>query len=654
MKKYHKVFLLILLLQSILLAQPWLQNDAIFNPSGVPSLMFSHPRFADIDGDGDYDLILGHMNDKPLYMENIGSKTSPKFQIADDIFSMVSSLDAEAAVMADINKDGKDDLITGGYTGLHLYKNVGLPDFPMFIKEEGYFSGINAGSYPVPDMGDVDNDGDLDLVLGLSENGMVKIYFNTGNDSIAEFSESNSLIIGDVGLYAYPVFYDLDGDGDLDIVVGRDGSGFTYYKNAGTAENGNWQADASIFSGIAYDTYFNSPAIVDLNGDGKPDLIYGSGSGPLNYFRNSGTVQNPTWTRNSSVFGGVLDVGGASSPFFFDYDGDGDLDMFSGSNLGNIKYYENTGTIHAPTWKEKSSYFSSLKHSIYSSVTIGDVNNDSLPDAIVGDLSGNLYLHLNNGTGFTLVSDALSHITLGGWSVPRLVDFDGDGDLDIVAGNENGNLYYFENQGNLENPDWVEIPDYFNSIDVGSNCVPTIADFTGNGMMDVLTGTMWRELKFYTFQDGQWDKDTTFFSGIPCGQNTAPALVDLDGDGDCDLVLGCYEGTFSYFENRSVVSNITDQEVILPDFNIYNYPNPFNASTTIEFSLPLSTPVHIKIVDLRGREIRSWSFSQMSAGVRSLNWDGSMNNGSPAGSGIFIYHIRTNETAQTGKMVLLK
>ncbi|HDT12330.1 MAG TPA: T9SS type A sorting domain-containing protein [Candidatus Marinimicrobia bacterium] len=654
MKKHLKASLFILLVQSLLSAQPWVQNDAIFNPSGVPSLMFSQPRFADIDGDGDYDLILGHMHDKPLYLENIGTKTSPGYQVGEDIFSMVSSLDAEVAVMADINNDGKDDLISGGYTGLHLYKNVGLPGFPMFIKEEGYFSGINAGSYPIPDLGDVNNDGLLDLVLGFSENGMVKIYFNIGNDSIALFSESNSQIIGDVGLYAYPVFCDLDGDGDLDIAVGKDGSGLVYYKNIGTVENGNWQADASVFSGIAYDTYFNSPAIVDLNGDGKQDLIYGSGSGPLNYFRNSGTVHSPAWTRNTSVFGGVLDVGGASSPFFYDYDGDGDLDMFSGSNLGDIKYYENTGTIHAPTWKEKSSSFTSLKHSIYSSVTIGDVNNDSLPDAIVGDLSGNLYLHMNTGTGFTLVSDALSHIALGGWSVPRLVDFDEDGDLDIVAGNETGNLFYFENQGTPENPDWVEIPDYFNSIDVGWNCVPTIADFTGNGRMDVLTGTMWRELKFFTFQDDHWAEDTTYFSGIPSGQNTAPALVDLDGDGDYDLVLGCYEGTFSYFENRSVVSNIHEEEVTIPDFSVYNYPNPFNATTTIEFSLPISSTVLVKIVDLKGREIRSWSLSQMNMGVHTLHWDGCMNNGAHAGSGMYIYHIRTKTGAKTGKMLLLK
>lgn len=656
MKYLFEILSFILLLHMLLFAQPWQQNDAIFNPSGVPSLMFSHPRFTDLDEDGDFDMILGNMSDKPLYLENIGTESTPKFQVGSgDIFSLVSSLDAEAGVMADINGDGKTDFITGGYTGLHLYKNAGIPEFPIFVKEEGYFSGIHAGSYPVPDLGDVDDDGDLDLVLGFSEDGSVKIYFNTGTDSVAQFSDNNTLFIGDVGLYAYPVFCDIDTDGDLDLLIGRDGHGFAFYRNNGNAANGTWYPDAIPFNGIGSDTYFNSPGVADLNGDGKLDLVYGSGSGPLNYFQNTGTAQTPVWTRNTTLFGGTLDVGGASNPVFYDYDFDGDQDLFSGSNLGDIKYYENTGTAHSPAWKEKSSSFSGLKHSIYASVAIGDVNQDSLPDAIVGDLSGHLYFHKNTGSGFIFQSDVLSHISLGGWSVPRLVDMDDDADLDLVAGNEDGNLFYFENQGTPDNPDWVEIVDYFKGIDVGSNCVPSVSDFTGNGRLDVLTGNMWRELHFFTFQDSMWKEDTTFFAGIVGGQNMSPALIDMDCDGDQDLVLGCYEGTFSYYENLAGTTNLTDQHIILPDdIGLKNYPNPFNASTTIEFVLSMATPASLAIFDLRGREVRSWRFSKLSQGVHALNWDGCKQDGSPVGSGVYIYQIRTPVHVSSKKMILLK
>jgi len=89
---------------------------------------------------------------------------------------------------------------------------------------------LNAGQNPVPDLADVDDDNDLDMVVGFSEDGGVKIYLNTGTPESAQFSESNIIIIGDVGLYAYPVFCDLDDDGDQDIVVGRDVYGFIYYQ----------------------------------------------------------------------------------------------------------------------------------------------------------------------------------------------------------------------------------------------------------------------------------------------------------------------------------------------------------------------------------------------------------------------------------------
>ncbi|NLH23332.1 MAG: hypothetical protein GX474_02320, partial [Bacteroidales bacterium] len=57
--------------------------------------------------------------------------------------------------------------------------------------------------------------------------------------------------------------------------------------------------------------------------DGQYDLVYGTASGPLQYYVNNGTAQNPSWQQNTALFGGVLDVGGASNPVFYDFDGAG-------------------------------------------------------------------------------------------------------------------------------------------------------------------------------------------------------------------------------------------------------------------------------------------------------------------------------------------
>ncbi|PIS27483.1 MAG: hypothetical protein COT43_10280 [Candidatus Marinimicrobia bacterium CG08_land_8_20_14_0_20_45_22] len=649
MKRKMSISLALLCAVNLLTAQPWQQNDAIFNPSGIPSLSFSQPRFADLDGDNDLDMVIGNIVELPVCFMNVGSSTSPKFQLNDTLLQNVSTLDAEMAVFYDLDADGDLDLIAGGYRGLTLYRNSGTAQVPIFPERSDSFPNVNAGSNPIPDFTDIDSDGDYDMVLGFSESGAVRLYTNTGNAQEPIFSELNSTNIGDVGLYAYPVFGDLDNDNDIDLLVGRDTYGFIYFQNNGDSANAVWQQNASVFSNLGGDTYWNSPDLTDLNGDGKLDLIYGTASGPLLYYRNTGTSSIPSWTANKTLFGGVIDVGGASSPFFFDFDGDSDLDMICGTQLGYIKYYENTGTVTASAWKENSSRFSSLKHSIYSAVTLGDINGDSLADAIVGDLNGNLYLHVNTGTGFSLDNTHLTDIALGGLSVPRLVDFDSDGDLDLAAGNENGNLFYFENQGSASVPDWVEINEFFDNIDVGSYCVPTLSDLDGDGDYDFVTGNLFHEIQYYENADSIWIEKPETVSGVTGGQNSAPAFVDLDGDGDDDLVIGNYDGTFNYYENMLASNEIVSIKVP-SEFRLFNvFPNPFNPVAQILFELPKSAPVTIRIFDLSGRQIFEKHWNILPEGKHKCFWDGAR-----AASGVYIVQVYNGENRQSVKAVLMK
>ena len=650
------IFLLGFFITNTLTAQPWQQKDEMFNSSGVPSLPFSQPRFADLDADGDQDMILGNLNDAPVYLENLGSSTNPVFSPGFEIFTGISPLDAEMGVCTDLDNDGDLDFVTGGYTGLNFFENIANMYFPVFQKVNNFFIGLNTGQNPVPDLADVDDDNDFDMVVGLSEDGGVKIYINTGTVSTAQFSESNVINIGDVGLYAYPNFCDMDADGDQDIVVGRDAHGFVYYQNNGSPQTGSWEVNASVFTGMGDETYWNSPGLTDINGDGTIDLIFGTAAGPLHYYENNGTQTVPSWLENTTLFGGVLDVGGASNPFFYDFDGDGDLDLISGSQLGDIKYYENVSTAYAIAWEENSSYFASIDHSIYSAITLGDVNNNGLPDAIVGDLSGHFYFHRNTGFGYIFESDVLSFVALGGWSAPRLVDMDDDNDLDIVAGNENGNLFYFENQGTPSTPNWVEISGFFGSIDVGSNCVPTVGDLDMNNSLDIVTGDISGELQFFENIEGTWTENPYPVSGISGGQNTTPALVDLDNDGDLDLALGNYDGTFNYYENLHIVVDIDPEQPQINSYKLNNFPNPFSNSTTISFygttiSHELS---QIKIYNLKGQLVKVVnSFPNPSLGMIEAVWDGKNEDGKEVSPGLYFYKLSINGKTEAVEKCLL-
>jgi hypothetical protein len=214
------------------------------NPFGIagPTDDMITPTFADIDGDGDMDLFYGNRDGNFYYLENTGTSIAPAFGAPQtNPFGIVSYYNANRSTptFADIDNDGDFDLLSGDNSGEFFYfKNTGTSSAPAFAAYQTNPFGLNPYylGRTAPTFIDIDADGDFDLLSG--ESGGDFFYFeNTGTSSAPAFAatQTNPFNLSKVGVYVYtgrsrPTFADIDNDGDMDLMAGDSYGDFNFYK----------------------------------------------------------------------------------------------------------------------------------------------------------------------------------------------------------------------------------------------------------------------------------------------------------------------------------------------------------------------------------------------------------------------------------------
>lgn len=254
--------------------------------------------------------------------------------------------------------------------------------------------------------------------------------------------------------YSSPALADLDNDGDLDLLTGDLYGSFYYQQNNGTATNPVFNAPQTNpfgLTSVGTYTYYSAPTFVDLDNDGDLDVISTEYYGDIKYYQNIGTASSPSFTTPVTNPFSLTNIGSStlSHPTFADIDNDGDLDMMVGNSYGEVVYFQNIGNATTPNFALlQTNPFSISPTGSWTTPTFVDINNDNDFDLFIGDGSGNAKYHENTGTT-SAANFAVEQINpfgltqIGSYNKMTFKDLNGDGIIDMLAGDTNGDFSFF-------------------------------------------------------------------------------------------------------------------------------------------------------------------------------------------------------------------
>ena len=506
------------------------------------------------------------------------------------------------ALLRDFNGDGIADIFTfsnGAISGIRIFKgkmvnnqiafdrmnfasNGNILNYPL---SNGVRTNLYVNNVDIPAIDDIDADGDMDilsfevggghvywyknlsvekgfkkdsLIYELSDNCWGRFLDNGFQPSVKLGSQevcANSLK-GDLDLIirhpgASLMTFDKDNDGDKDLLIGSVSfDNMSELTNGGTAQKAWMSQQNNRFPANTEEINLpNFPAAyyLDADNDGKKDVVVSPSSTSFieNYnvswlYKNTGTNPIPAFQlqRKDFFVNEMIDLGLGANPAFVDVDADGLLDLIVGNNSffqpfngrdSRLFYYKNIGTETLPKYKLVDENWLNFK--------------------------------------------ALSNIDVTNFS-PAFGDMDGDGDLDLIAGEDSGTLIFVENKAGANRPLSMDSPQSnWKNLQAGSSCKPQIIDLNRDGLADIVTGTRSGNLRYFqntgTAAQPQFNTTATntFLGkidvrnfGFPTGF-AAPYFIDFKGKYTlfigtesgkiwvCDSIENNLNGTFRITHN---------------------------------------------------------------------------------------------------------
>jgi hypothetical protein len=646
-----------------------------------------------LDGDLDNDIVVtnGGAGDV-LMLRNLGGATFAPPVVFD------ASPNTLGITLADLDSDTDLDVATSN--GAEFTVSVLFNDGNgSFGPSTNYRTGNNYTSGRVIHASDMDDDGDLDLLVtnGPPVGSGVSVLFNDGSGTFAPplnmLSSSNNFLalptyeavpvmldgddlvdfvaVGngggtfsgivlalnrpDIAMFSQPpaqlpsgdkpvfaALADLDDDDDLDLaVINQDDHELAIHFNAG---NATFSTPTTYAAGVLP----TCVAAGDFDGDTDVDLATAdahNATDDVHVHWNNGAGAFPNSTVINMTGGFFANVGYLAAA---DLDGDPDLDLAAAeSGASHVAVLINTsGTFAAPVL-----YGAGYRPKEVQAV---DVDDDDDFDLIVANASADAILLRNAGNG-TFGPEIFVSVTMDQLSIP-VADFDGDTDPDFALSlNSIGPAALSFNDGNGS---FEPATTFFGGYWVGASR-GVAGDFDNDTDFDLAIAsssasnvTHLRNPSGPDEGTGTFNLPVTYVAGLnPLGI----ASGDLDGDGDLDLaVANTMSDDVSILLNKTIS---TPTSVSLPQWRHElspNWPNPFQQATHFRLAVPRASQVKLAIYDVRGALVATIVDGILPEGVHEVIWDGRDSSGMPASAGTYFCRLHAGDTVDSRRLVLVR